>query len=142
MAACYWHQLVAPGYGLIDNRGGAVRKRPAFHGFATLCRLFNGARIEEFRRQDDLGHFRLTARKDGAEVQALWCSGREATVAMPADKRALDIVGGEMAVTRGEPITIGESVVYLVDDRPEARVSRIGAGADIDDPTVRGIGAA
>ena len=142
VAACYWHQLVAPGYGLIDNRGGAVRKRPAFHGFATLCRLFNGARIEELRRQDDLGHYRLTARKDGVEVQALWCSGREATVAMPADKRALDIVGGEMAVTQGEPITIGESVVYLVDDRPEARVSRIGAGADIDDPTVRGIGAA
>ena len=48
VAACYWHQLVAPGYGLIDNRGGVVRKRPAFHGFATLCRLFNGARIERF----------------------------------------------------------------------------------------------
>lgn len=124
VAACYWHQLVAPGYGLIDNRGGTVRKRPAFHGFATLCRLFNGARIERFGRQDDLGHFRLAARKDGAEVQALWCSGREATVAMPANKRALDIVGGEMAVTEGEPITVGESVVYLVDDRPDNRTGR------------------
>ena len=137
VAACYWHQLVAPGYGLIDNRGGAVRKRPAFHGFAALCRLFNGARIERFDRQDDLGHFRLTARKDGVEVQALWCCGREATVAKPADKRALDIVGGEVTVTEGEPITIGESVVYLVDDRPDTDVSRFGARADIDDPAVR-----
>ena len=96
-----------------------ARKRPAFHGFATLCRLFNGARIERFGRQDELGHYRLAARKDGMEILALWCCGREATVAMPLGKRAVDIVGGAMTVAEGEPITIGESVVYLVDDRLE-----------------------
>ena len=124
VAACYWHQLVAPGYGLIDNRGGVVRKRPAFHGFATLCRLFNGACIERFSRQEELGHFRLAARRDGMEIQALWCCGREATVAMPARKRAIDIVGGAMRVAEGEPLAIGESVVYLVGDRPRSRVDR------------------
>ena len=116
VAACYWHQLVAPGYGLIDNRGGAVRKRPAFHGFATLCRLFNGARIERFDRQDELGHYRLAARKDGMEILALWCCGREVTVAMPPDKRAVDIEGRPMSVTAGTMVTIGDSVIYLVDD--------------------------
>ena len=124
VAACYWHQLVAPGYGLIDNRGGVVRKRPAFHGFATLCRLFNGARIERFSRQAELGYSRLAARKDGMEILALWCCGREATVPMPAGKRAIDIVGGAMTVAEGEPITIGESVVYLVDDRPDTAIGR------------------
>ena len=124
VAACYWHQLVAPGYGLIDNRGGMARKRPAFHGFATLCRLFNGARIERFSRQDELGHYRLAARKDGVEILALWCCGREATVAMPACKQAIDIVGGALTVSEGEPIMIGESVVYLVDDRPDAPIGR------------------
>ena len=116
VAACYWHQLVAPGYGLIDNRGGVVRKRPAFHGFATLCRLFNGARIERFDRQDELGHYRLAARKDGMEILALWCCGREATVAMPPDKTAVDIEGRPMSVTAGTMVTIGDSVTYLVDD--------------------------
>ena len=116
VAACYWHQLVAPGYGLIDNRGGVVRKRPAFHGFATLCRLFNGARIERFSRQDELGFFRLAARKDGMEIQALWCCGREATVTMPPDKRAVDIEGRPMSVTAGDIVTLGDSVTYLVDD--------------------------
>ena len=136
VAACYWHQLVAPGYGLIDNRGGEVRKRPAFHGFATLCRLFNGARIERFSRQDELGYYRLAARKDGMEILALWCCAREETVAMPASKRAIDIVGRALAVEEGEPITIGESVVYLVDDRPHWHVSREGVRADVDDPAV------
>ena len=116
VAACYWHQLVAPGYGLIDNRGGVVRKRPAFHGFATLCRLFNGARIERFDRQDELGYYRLAARKDGMEIQALWCCAREATITMPPDKRAVDIEGRPMSVTAGTMVTIGDSVIYLVDD--------------------------
>ena len=116
VAACYWHQLVAPGYGLIDNRGGVVRERPAFRGFATLCRLFNGARIERFSRQDELGHFRLAARKDGMEVLALWCCGREASIMMPPDKRAVDIEGRSMSVTGGAMVTIGDSVIYLVDD--------------------------
>ena len=116
VAACYWHQLVAPGYGLIDNRGGVVRKRPAFHGFATLCRLFNGARIERFDRQDELGYFRLAARKDGMEIQALWCCAGEATITMPSGKRAVDIEGRPMPVTAGNMVTLGDSVIYLVDD--------------------------
>jgi len=124
VSACYWHQLVAPGYGLIDNRGGVVRKRPAFHGFATLCRLFNGARIERFGRQNEFGHFRLAARKDDMEVQALWCCGRKATIAMPPGKQAIDIVGRPMTVAQGAPMTVGESVVYLVDGWSDTLIGR------------------
>jgi len=29
----YWHQLIAPGYGLVDNRNGKIRKTPAFYKF-------------------------------------------------------------------------------------------------------------
>ena len=114
--ACYWHQLVAPGYGLIDNRGGVVRKRPAFYGFETLCRFFNGASIEQFSRQEELGYYRLEARKDGMEILALWCCDREATIAMPHKKKAIDIEGRALCVTAGEPITISDSAIYLVDD--------------------------
>ena len=116
VAACYWHQLIAPGYGLIDNRGGVVRKRPAFYGFGTLCRFFNGASIEQFSRQEELGYYRLGARKDGMEILALWCCGREASIVMPPAKKAVDIEGRTMSVTAGEPITISESATYLVDD--------------------------
>ena len=134
VAACYWHQLVAPGYGLIDNRGGVVRRRPAFHGFATLCRLFNGARIERFGRQDELGHFRLEARKDGMEILALWSCGREAAVAMPARKQALDIEGRPMSAAAGQSIAIGDSVIYLVDDALHPHVGSHGS-ADATRPT-------
>jgi hypothetical protein len=32
----YWWQLIAPGYGLVDSRGGALRKRPSFDAFRRL----------------------------------------------------------------------------------------------------------
>jgi hypothetical protein len=33
----YWHQLIAPGYGLVDNRDGVIRKMPSFYAFKSLC---------------------------------------------------------------------------------------------------------
>ncbi len=32
----YWHQLIATGYGLVDNRNGEIRKTPAFYSFKKL----------------------------------------------------------------------------------------------------------
>ena len=32
----YWHQLVAPGYGLVDNRGEKLRKTPAFESYKMM----------------------------------------------------------------------------------------------------------
>ena len=115
VSAGYWHQLVAPGYGLIDNRDGTLRERPAFRGFSTLCRLFNGADVESFAHEADLGYYRLTARKGGAEVAALWRSGGEASIPMPPGKRAIGIEGEALALEAGEAVTIGDSVIYLVD---------------------------
>ncbi len=34
--AVYWHQLVAPGYGLVDNQNGKIRKTPAFYSFQKM----------------------------------------------------------------------------------------------------------
>ena len=32
----FWHQLIAPGYGLVDNRDGKIRKTKAFYDFKKL----------------------------------------------------------------------------------------------------------
>ncbi|SMM99287.1 FIG00388565: hypothetical protein [uncultured Candidatus Thioglobus sp.] len=32
----YWHQLIAPGYGLVDNRDDKLRKTPAFYEFKKI----------------------------------------------------------------------------------------------------------
>jgi len=35
----YWHQLIAPGYGLIDNRQDKLLKYPAYYAFKTLLSI-------------------------------------------------------------------------------------------------------
>ncbi|VAY87706.1 FIG00388565: hypothetical protein [hydrothermal vent metagenome] len=32
----YWHQLISPGYGLVDNRGGQIKKTKAFYEFKQM----------------------------------------------------------------------------------------------------------
>ena len=34
----YWHQLVAPGYGLVDNRDGKIVKYPQFYEFKEMIK--------------------------------------------------------------------------------------------------------
>jgi hypothetical protein len=42
----YWWQLVAPGYGLVDNRESPWRRRPAFRAFAALRARLEGSVFE------------------------------------------------------------------------------------------------
>jgi len=37
----YWHQLIAPGYGLVDNRDDQIRKMPAFEIFKEMVTKIN-----------------------------------------------------------------------------------------------------
>jgi len=37
----FWHQLIAPGYGLVDNREGKIRKTEAFYSFQSLLKTFS-----------------------------------------------------------------------------------------------------
>lgn len=36
VSCVYWHQLIAPGYGLIDNREGVIRKRSAYEAYKVM----------------------------------------------------------------------------------------------------------
>jgi hypothetical protein len=41
----YWHQLIAPGYGLVDNRNGKIRKTKAFYAFKEMIENENEKNI-------------------------------------------------------------------------------------------------
>ena len=76
--AVYWHQLVAPGYGLIDNRGTSSRRREAFAALRTLVGFFSGSRITGFELQD--GIYRLTADCGNRQVAAIWTNDEDRSV--------------------------------------------------------------
>jgi hypothetical protein len=54
----YWHQLIAAGYGLIDNRQGLV-KYPAYYAFKTLLSLLKTTRFIALKQNQGLYHARF-----------------------------------------------------------------------------------
>ncbi len=75
----YWHQLIAPGYGLVDNRDG-IKKYPAFVAFQTMLKLLKGAHLEESN---------LTG-----EVKMMRFSKKSETIMIYWSDTLLDIKGG------------------------------------------------
>ncbi len=52
VSCVYWHQLIAPGYGLIDNREG-IRKRSAFDAYKTMVSHMSDAQFLQYRKKAD-----------------------------------------------------------------------------------------
>lgn len=51
VACVYWHQLIAPGYGLIDNRDGVIVKRNAFDAYKTMLSHLSDATFKDYREK-------------------------------------------------------------------------------------------
>lgn len=105
-AVC-WHQLIAPGYGLVDNREG-IRKRDAFYAFATMVKFLKDAEFVKMDIQN--GHHILTCKTPKRDVAIHWS----------LEKRVIEKREGIDAYDKnGRSITekelvIFESPVYLL----------------------------
>jgi hypothetical protein len=70
----YWWQLIAPGYGLVDSRGGGWRRRPAFEAYKTMIRYLEGS---VFVEKADSPRAEIFYFRRGAELLAVcWTAGR------------------------------------------------------------------
>ena len=111
--ACFWHQLIAPGYGLIDNRGETICKRESFQGFSTLCQWFNGANILGLCYHRRSKHYELKAIQGNKAISALWCNGNEIEISCPPSREVLNILGERQSPA--STIKLSDSVIYLIE---------------------------
>ncbi len=65
----YWHQLIAPGYGLVDHREG-IEKYPAFRAFKTMLSLLKGAKLQESNLEGSLKFLRFKGRSN--TIMIVW----------------------------------------------------------------------
>jgi hypothetical protein len=102
----YWHQLIAPGYGLIDNRDG-IRKRSAFAAFKTMVSHLGRAEVLGYARKN--GRHTLSCRNDKGALQVIWA---EESTAMTFDEEKTFYTrdGGEK---KAAGCTLGPSPLYL-----------------------------
>lgn len=66
----YWHQLIAPGYGLIDNRGDELIKYPSYFAFKFMIKMLQGAKLINISERE--GFHRVTFIKNDESVDVLW----------------------------------------------------------------------
>ncbi len=104
--AVLWHQLIAPGYGLIDNREG-LRKRSAFYAFKTMLSFLKGS---QFLRLDiKRGYHILQCLKDHKLIQVHWSLSQK----IIKNENYFDAHTRDGQPIRSEEITIFDTPVYL-----------------------------
>lgn len=73
--AVYWHQLIAPGLGLIDNREGKIVKYPAFNAFKVMLEQVQGAKIINYIEHKDF--YEVVMEKDEIKKQVFWTNDKK-----------------------------------------------------------------
>ena len=110
---CYWHQLVAPGYGLIDNLGTTLRKRDAFYSFKILIELFGNSQSVEFTEQDQC--YRFTVKNAQGTVSAVWANNKRSQTVLAQGQHAIDLLAQPITPDNNGHIAVSDQVSYILD---------------------------
>lgn len=105
--AVYWHQLIAPGYGLIDNRDGQIIKRQAFFAFLTMLQQLQGATILSFIQHKFF--YEIIAEQEGKTMQVLWCNDTKYELYFEND---VEIISRDGLSTISKTVELSGSPVY------------------------------
>lgn len=107
----YWWQLVAPGYGLIDNREGGWRKRPSFLALKTMVAILEGSTFLGKLAHPHAQFFCFA--KDGESCVVCWTNGPNFEFDFPFPiKHVVGRNGQEESLTDGR-VLIDESPRYV-----------------------------
>ena len=109
---CYWHQLVAPGYGLVNNIGGKIMKRDAYYCFKHLISMLDGGTTKKLIHEKNL--FCLIVKKKDMIVEAIWSSGKNAYFKSEPNQLIIDIRGKVIETKNSPLINITGEVIYLL----------------------------
>ena len=106
--AVYWHQLIAPGYGLVDSREG-MRKRSAFYVFKTMLVQLQDVEVESFNIVS--GVYRLVCRRADKIIEVVWLNGDQ-----KQPFKTLHSVLNKIGEPVLKDVFISQSPIYLLHD--------------------------
>jgi len=116
---CYWHQLVAPGYGLVDNRGDSIIKRPSYYAFATLNMLFSDAQNLKYTETNYLSMMNAscvevesTYQNSRISLQALWTTQETNQTNLAKADKWIDQEGRDIESSENTSPSLSGSVIY------------------------------
>jgi len=101
-----WHQLIAPGYGLIDNREGIV-KRPAFEVYKTMLKNLRHAQFLRLDIKRD--YYILQCLVDEKLLQIHW-STKPTTL---RNETFFEVFSSHGILIKNETLDIGSTPLYI-----------------------------
>lgn len=108
---CYWHQLVAPGYGLVNNLDGHTVKRDAYYCFKHLIAILAGGKTKKLIRKNNL--FCFIVEKDNMIIEAVWSSGESICFKSNPRQLIVDMRGNIIETNNSPAINITGDVIYF-----------------------------
>jgi hypothetical protein len=105
----YWHQLIAPGYGLIDNRDGGFIKYPAYQAFKVMLAFLQEAEFTGLK--EDSGLYRVSFTNNKKTIEVVWAL--QTTEISLNNKMLITRDGKE--IKGQEKVKVGGSPVYLLE---------------------------
>jgi len=103
----YWHQLIAPGYGLIDSRE-QMRQRPAFRALKTLINMTSDARYISLQQRR--ARYEMFLEKPDGLLRIFWMNGKSETQHFARKHLFVDRDGHTFTA---DSIMVGDAPVYL-----------------------------
>jgi len=101
-----WHQLIAPGYGLVDNRKG-IKKYPAFQTYKTMLKHLKNA---QFLRLDiKRGYYILQCLVDEKLLQIHWSLKKTAL----KNEDFFEVYSKDDKLIQNGVLNIGSSPLYI-----------------------------
>jgi hypothetical protein len=108
VSSVYWHQLISPGYGLVDNRAGNILKRPAYYAFKTMLKQLQGAQILSFTRHK--AFYEMLAEQKGETVRVLWCND---TSFMLHFENEVSVISRDGKASQSRSVQLSGSPLYI-----------------------------
>lgn len=112
----YWHQLIAPGYGLIDNRSENLVKYPAYKAFKTMISLLQGANFISIKKNKDVYTVLFESHstsKQLTKTEVIW-STTDNNHPMQVDLNAKKLITRDGVESTEENVMISGSPIYLI----------------------------
>ncbi len=108
---CYWHQLVAPGYGLVNNLDQKILKRDAYYCYKNLVEMLSGGITKKLIREKNL--FCLVVEKENMIIEAIWSIKESASFKSNPAQNIIDIRGRTIDTKNSPVVEINGEVIYL-----------------------------
>ena len=112
---CYWHQLIAPGYGLVNNLNQKIVKRDAYYSFKYLIKILSGGKTKKLLREKNL--FCFIVEKDDVMIEAIWSSKGIVSFKTDPSQLIFDMLGKKIQTKSSPVIDITGDVIYLKKDK-------------------------